>query len=63
VIPEEERWAEALAVERNYGDAAAAHIAKRITALALAGDNDGVARCIEIAVRLDALNETPKRKS
>jgi hypothetical protein len=63
VTPDEERWAEALAVERQYGEAAAAHIAERITELALAGDNDGVARWIEIAVRLDALNETPKRKS
>ncbi|HCB75694.1 MAG TPA: hypothetical protein DEP91_05895 [Sphingomonas bacterium] len=61
MTPDEESWSEALAVERQCGEAAAAHIAQLITALALAGDNAGVARGIEIAVRLDALDQRPER--
>ncbi|WP_315760757.1 DUF6961 family protein [Sphingomonas sp. Y38-1Y] len=61
MTPDEERWAEALMVERQHGDKAADHVAERITALALAGDDDGVARWLEIASRLDALDQRPER--
>ncbi|TPG43638.1 hypothetical protein EAH79_02395 [Sphingomonas koreensis] len=50
---DEERWAEALAVQRAHGERAFAFIAERVGALALAGDADGVARWREIAARLD----------
>jgi hypothetical protein len=52
---DEERLAEALAVERIHGDAAATFVAERIGALALAGDTEGVTRWRQIATKLDAL--------
>lgn len=55
VTPDEERWAEALMVERLHGDRATIHVAERIGALALAGDAVGVSRWKEIAARLDQL--------
>ena len=55
-----ERWAEALAIERRHGDEAALFIAERIGALALAGDEAGVERLRQIAVRLDLLR-VPKK--
>lgn len=61
MTPDEERWAEALMVERQHGERAGEHIAERITALALAGDDEGVARWLEIASRLDALEQRPDR--
>lgn len=54
---EQERWAEALAVERRHGDAAPMFVAQRLRALALAGDHAGVARWQAIAVRLDQLRQ------
>ncbi|TPG21778.1 hypothetical protein EAH87_04890 [Sphingomonas koreensis] len=54
---DEERWAEALAVQRAHGERALAFIAERVGALALAGDADGVARWREIAARLDQLRD------
>lgn len=51
----QERWAEALAVERRYGGNAPDHIATRVTELALAGDEAGVQRWIAIAERFDQL--------
>lgn len=39
-----------------YADNAAAHVAERIGALALAGDQDGIDRWIAIAHRLDQLS-------
>lgn len=56
MTPEQERWAEALAVHRMYGEKAAAHVAERIGALAVSGDQDGIDRWIEIARRLDQLS-------
>ncbi|WP_152616661.1 DUF6961 family protein [Sphingomonas sp. ERG5] len=55
MTPDRERWAEALAVERQHGDRAPAFIAERIAALALAGDIAGVARWKDIAARIDQL--------
>ena len=55
MTPDQERWAEALAVDRLYGERAAAHIAERIGALAVLGDQDGIDRWMDIARRLDQL--------
>ena len=55
LTPDQERWAEALAIQKAYGDGAPAHIAERITTLALAGDKAGVRRWTEIAARYDQL--------
>jgi len=55
--PDEERWAEALAIERIHGDSAHDWVIDRITELALDGDRDGVARYLEIIDRLDQLRE------
>ena len=52
MTPEQERWAEALAVHRMYGQQAAEHVAERIGGLAVVGDQDGIDRWIEIARRL-----------
>ena len=55
MTPNQERWAEALAVERQHGEDVPRFIAERIGALALAGDMEGVERWREIATRLDQL--------
>ncbi len=52
---DEERWAEALAVERQHGAGGAAFITERIGALALAGDEAGLERWKAIASRYDQL--------
>ena len=51
-------WACALAVEKQHGAGAPRFVAARIGALALAGDNAGVARWKAIARKLDALART-----
>lgn len=61
MTPDRERWAEALAIERHYGDAAHVHIAERICALAMEGDDAGVICWLEIADRLDRLRHLPPR--
>lgn len=55
VTPDEERWAEALAIEQLHDDRALVWIAERIGALALAGDVEGVERFRQIAKRLNEL--------
>ena len=55
MAPDQERWAEALAIERIHGDRAPLWVAERIGALALAGDVAGVERFNQIAKRLDEL--------
>ena len=55
MMPEQERWAEAVAVQRMYSKNAAEHVAERIGALAVLGDQDGIDRWMEIARRLDQL--------
>jgi hypothetical protein len=52
---EQERWAEALAVQRIHGDAAPVFVAERIGSLALVGDEEGIRRWQEIALRLDRI--------
>lgn len=54
-LPEWELWACALAIERQYGDDAPQHIAERIGALAMAGDEAGVETWKAIAARYDRL--------
>ncbi|HEX8556002.1 MAG TPA: hypothetical protein VF695_14945 [Sphingomonas sp.] len=56
MTPEQERYAEALAIERIHGADAARWVAERIGTLALAGEVEGVARFVEIARRLDRLS-------
>ena len=55
MTPDQERWAEALAIERQHGAMAPMWIAERIGALALAGDFAGVARFREIAAKYEQL--------
>lgn len=55
MTPDEERWAEALAIERQHGAMAPMWIAERIGALALAGNFAGVARFREIAAKYEQL--------
>lgn len=49
------RLAEALAIQKRYGDSAPRWIAERLGALALAGDVEGVERFKAIAARLNDL--------
>ena len=58
MTPDQERWAEALAIERMHGEDAPRWIAERIGALALAGDEAGVRRFTGLAARLDQLRQT-----
>lgn len=55
MTPEKERWAEALAVDRQHGDKAFDFVARRVQELALRGDEAGMARWLETAGHLDAL--------
>ncbi len=58
MTPERERWAEALALDWQYGEQAPTHVAERIAALALENDEGGVNRWMQIAARLDQLRGT-----
>ncbi len=55
MTPDQERWAEALAIERQHGMMAPMWIAERIGALAMAGDHVGVARFRKIAAKHEQL--------
>lgn len=61
MAPNEERWAEALAIERIHGDTAHDWVIDRITQLGADGDAAGVARFMEIIDRLDQLAERGAR--
>lgn len=61
LTPDQHIWACALAVEKRHGDGAPLFVAERIGALALAGDEAGVAIWKAIAVRLDALRGASPR--
>ena len=63
VSPNQLRYAEALALETLHGAWAPAYVAERVAMLALAGDQDGVTRFREIAIRLDALATAALRLS
>lgn len=58
VTAEQERWAEALLVERQRGEKASAFIASRIRTLALAGDEVGIDRWMAIAALYDRLQDS-----
>ena len=58
---EQHIWACAVAIERIHGAAAPLVVAERIGALALAGDEAGVAMWKAIAARLDALTRATSR--
>jgi len=51
----QERWAEALAIEQMHGPGACAWVAGRIGDLVMKGDVAGIARFKAIAEKLDAL--------
>ena len=53
--PDQERWAEALMVNRIHGARASLHVTDRIAALERADDRAGVTRWREIGARLDRL--------
>ena len=55
MTPDQERLAEALALQRLYGDEGPLWIASRICALALAGDHAGVERFRSIAAPYERL--------
>ena len=55
MTPDEERIAEALAVERMHGERARVFIAERIGALALVGDEAGIERWKAIAAKYESL--------
>tara|TARA_A100001391_G_scaffold188617_1_gene159337 strand:+ start:33934 stop:34137 length:204 start_codon:yes stop_codon:yes gene_type:complete len=56
-----ELWACANQVLKFHSDKAAHHVAEQIGALALQGDEDGIAAWQEIARRIAALAETEGR--
>ena len=55
LTPDQERWAEAIAIYRQHGTKAGLWLAGRVEELARAGDAAGVTRFLEIATRLDQL--------
>lgn len=55
--PAYERWAEAVAIDRQYGRDAALFIAGLIGQLALQGDEKGIARWQSIATCYDQLRK------
>jgi hypothetical protein len=61
MTPDQERWAEALAIDCQYGGDAPRHVAERIGALALEGDLAGLARWRQIAARLDQMLREARR--
>lgn len=58
---DQERWAEALAIEQRYGEDAPRWIAERVGAMAIEGNWEGVVRFRDIASRLDQLLPRPRR--
>lgn len=61
LTPDQHIWTCALAVEKQHGEAAPLFVAERIGALALAGDEAGVAIWKVIAARLDILRGGAQR--
>ena len=58
---DQERWAEAIAIERLHGGRAKAWVAERVVALREAGDSKGVERFSILAARLEQLKFGPAR--
>lgn len=61
MTPDQERWAETLAIDSQFGPKAAGYIAERLAALRAAGDDAGVARFREIKMRHDTLIHQAQR--
>lgn len=61
MTPDQERWAEALAIECIHGADAPRFIAERIGAVIITGDVAGVQRLKDIAGKLDELARSPTR--
>jgi hypothetical protein len=59
LTPDQEPWAEALAIEGRHGSKAPVFIAERIGAAALARDEAAIQQWKEIAGRLDQLMTRP----
>ena len=57
MTPDEERWAEALAIIKWKGDAAEAYVIERLVALHSAADRQGMQRFGLIADRIRQLRE------
>lgn len=57
---DQERWAEAIAIEKLHGERAPVWVAERIGTLALAGDGEGVVRFKEIAARLETMRHNSR---
>jgi hypothetical protein len=57
MTPDEEHWADALAIERIHGDSAVDWLIDRITELVADNERDGVARYLDIIDRLDQLRK------
>ncbi len=58
---DQKRWAEALMIERQFGDLAHAFVEKRIVDLEANGDAASVERWKAIASRLEQLMQAPER--
>ncbi|SOB88046.1 hypothetical protein SAMN06297144_3184 [Sphingomonas guangdongensis] len=58
---DQERWAEALAIEQLHGERAKAWVAERIAVFREAGDSKGVERFSILAACLDQLQFGPAR--
>ena len=61
MTPDQERWAEALAVDRKHGARSSEFVAARIKALSDAGDTAGTRRWREIKARLARLVKESQR--
>lgn len=61
MTPDQERWAEALQVEKTHGRRAREYAAERIGALIEAGDRDGALRWQQIYDRLRDLGQATEQ--
>lgn len=62
MTPEQERWAEALAVIATHGGGAESFITERIAALVGTGDAAGIARWQEIGRHVAAVRQAAKHR-
>ncbi|RVT93481.1 DUF6961 family protein [Sphingomonas crocodyli] len=61
MTPDQERWAEALAIKKTHGDKALSFVGVRIFELGQAGDIEGVKRWFEILTKLRDLRVAEER--
>ena len=62
MTPDEERWAEALAIKKQHGDEVLPFVAVRIFELGQAGDAEGVQRWFEILTKVHDLRAAEERR-